>query len=136
MQPAATQATKTRRALPGRSTSHTQQQTKRFAQPDDTPTYQHTTPAKRSAGTHPRLMPHKASMVVVMVAVAVSAQPVGVAAMVMSIRHHGQQGDGCNTQQQHGKLGPACKNLGDVRPAAARQQNKDYVMEGASKGHR
>jgi hypothetical protein len=63
-------------------------------------------------------------VVVVMVTVTVSAQPVCVAAMVVSIRHHGQQGNSCNAQQQHGKLGPARKGLGDVRPAAARRQQK------------
>jgi hypothetical protein len=39
-------------------------------------------------------------------------------AMVMCIRHHGQQGNGTHPQQQHRKLGPAGKGLGDVGPAA------------------
>jgi hypothetical protein len=49
-------------------------------------------------------------------------QAMRVAAVVMCIREQGQQSDGCNTQQQHRKLGPARKGLGDVSPAAAAAQ--------------
>lgn len=57
-------------------------------------------------------------MVVVHVAVPMTVQAVRVPSMIVRVRHHGQQRNGCHTKEQHRKLGPARKRLGDVSPAA------------------
>lgn len=58
-------------------------------------------------------------VVVAAVVVVVTPQAVCVApsSMVVCIRHHGQQRYGSDSQQEHGKLGPASKGLGNVGPA-------------------
>jgi len=56
-------------------------------------------------------------VVAAMVVVAPQAMCVSPSAMIVCIRHHGQQRYGSNSQQEHGKLGPTSKGLGDVGPA-------------------
>jgi hypothetical protein len=71
---------------------------------------------------------------VVMVPMPVMHVCVAMCAVVMCIRHHGQQSNGAHTQQQHRKLGPASKRLGDVSPAAGTEKTTNRSSKQALSG--
>jgi Na+-transporting NADH:ubiquinone oxidoreductase subunit NqrB len=72
-----------------------------------------------TSNTSPHIRDAAASVVEMTVTVCMAVQAMRLPTMVVRIRNHGQQSNSCNTQQQHCKLSPARKGLGDVSPAAA-----------------